>query len=216
MLQAGIAKALLGKDVLPDTLPGVTGSIALLGTRPSYELMRDCDTLLTIGSSLPYSQFLPEYDQARAVQIDLDPHMVGLRYPYEVNLVGDAQATLRWLLPKLGRSKHRDKWRRGVEASVERWYGVLARRAEVSAEPINPEYVAHCLDRVIPENAVLTADSGSVANWYARHVRMRGRCAVRFRARSPRWARGCRTRSRRSSRCQSGRRSRWSGTARCR
>ena len=87
---AGVAKALLGKDVLPDDLPFVTGSIGLLGTRPSYELMKDCDTLLTIGSSFPYSQFLPEYDQARAVQIDDDAHMIGMRYPYEVNLVGDA------------------------------------------------------------------------------------------------------------------------------
>ncbi|SOD62932.1 pyruvate dehydrogenase (quinone) [Streptomyces zhaozhouensis] len=175
VLQAGIAKALLGKDVLPDTLPGVTGGIGLLGTRPSYELMRDCDTLLTVGSSLPYSQFLPEYDQARAVQIDLDPHQIGMRYPYEVNLVGDARDTLRRLLPRLRPSENGERWRTSMEKAVERWYDVLARRAEVEADPVNPEYVAHCLDRLVPENAVLTADSGSVANWYARHVRMRGR-----------------------------------------
>ena len=173
-LRAGVAKALLGKDVLPDTLPYVTGSIALLGTRPSYELMRDCDTLLTVGSNLPYSQFLPEYDQARGVQIDLDPHMVGMRYPNEVNLVGDARTTLRRLLPLLRPNESGDGWQRAVEATVERWYSTLDGRANVSAEPVNPEYVAHCLDGLLPDDAVLTADSGSVANWYARHIRMRG------------------------------------------
>ncbi|CAM5730999.1 Pyruvate dehydrogenase (Quinone) OS=Streptomyces albaduncus OX=68172 GN=FHS32_001829 PE=3 SV=1 [Streptomyces griseoloalbus] len=111
VLGAGVAKALLGKDALPDDLPYVTGSIGLLGTRPSYELMQGCDTLLMIGSSFPYTQFLPELDQARAVQIDIDPHMIGLRYPNEVNLVGDARETLRRLLPKLHRKQDR-AWRR--------------------------------------------------------------------------------------------------------
>ena len=98
-----MAKALLGKDVLSDELPCVTGSIGLLGTRPSYEMMTDCDTLLTVGSSFPYTQFLPELDQARAVQIDIDAKLIGMRYPYEVNLVGDAAATLRALIPLLER-----------------------------------------------------------------------------------------------------------------
>ncbi|MGK5632341.1 thiamine pyrophosphate-requiring protein [Streptomyces sp. URMC 123] len=172
-LGAGVAKALLGKDVLTDELPYVTGPIGLLGSRPSYELMRDCDTLLTIGSSFPYSQFLPEYGKARGVQIDLDPHMVGMRYPYEVNLVGDARETLRRLLPLLEPAASRE-WFDGVRASVERWWEVLARRAEVSADPINPEFVAHCLDPLLPPNAIVTADSGSATNWYARHIRMRG------------------------------------------
>src|SRR5436189_6178288 len=101
ILGAGVAKALLGKDVLSDELPHVTGSIGLLGTRPSYEMMRDCDTLLTVGSSFPYTQFLPDLDQARAVQIDLDGTMIGMRYPYEVNLIGDAATTLRALIPLL-------------------------------------------------------------------------------------------------------------------
>src|SRR5436189_6294604 len=110
ILGAGVATALLGKDVLSDQLPFVTGSIGLLGTRPSYEMMRDCDTLLTVGSSFPYSQFLPALDQARAVQIDIDPGLIGMRYPYEVNLVGDAAATLRALIPLLERNADRS-WR---------------------------------------------------------------------------------------------------------
>ncbi|NKI45275.1 thiamine pyrophosphate-requiring protein [Streptomyces physcomitrii] len=173
LLGAGVAKALLGKDALPDDLPYVTGSIGLLGTRPSYELMRDCDTLLVIGSSFPYSQFLPPFDQARAVQIDIDPHMVGLRYPFEVNLVGDARETLRRLLPQLGRKKH-GKWRKKIEKDTARWWEVMQRRAAVDAEPVNPEYVVHALDELLPDEVIVTADSGSSANWYARHLRLRG------------------------------------------
>ncbi len=173
-LQAGVAKALLGLDVLPDTLPYVTGSVGLLGTRPSYELMQECDTLLTIGSSMPYSQFLPPYGKARAVQIDLDPHMVGMRYPYEVNLVGDARTTLRRLLAKLPHNDEGLEWQEELMASVDRWKEVMRRRAEVSADPVNPEYVAHCLDPLLPDDAIITADSGSATNWYARHLTMRG------------------------------------------
>ncbi|MBI0298357.1 thiamine pyrophosphate-requiring protein [Streptomyces sp. PRKS01-29] len=172
-LGAGVAKALLGLDVLSDELPYVTGSTGLLGTRPSYEMMRDCDTLLTIGSSFPYSQFLPEFGKARGVQIDLDPHMIGMRYPYEVNLVGDARETLLRLLPLLERKEARD-WQEEIVSGVRRWREVMSSRAEVSADPINPEYVAHCLDPLLPSDAIVTCDSGSVANWYARHLRMRG------------------------------------------
>ncbi|GGX01684.1 thiamine pyrophosphate-requiring protein [Streptomyces malachitofuscus] len=174
VLGAGVAKALLGKDVLPDDLPYVTGAIGLLGTRPSYELMRDCDTLLMIGSSFPYTQFMPELDQARGVQIDIDPHMIGLRYPFEVNLVGDAAETLRRLLPRLKRKKKRS-WREKVEKDVARWWEVMQRRAAVDADPVNPEYVVHALDGRLPDDAIITADSGSAANWYARHLRLRGR-----------------------------------------
>ena len=173
VLGAGVAKALLGKDAFPDDLPYVTGAIGLLGTRPSYELMRDCDTLLVIGSSFPYTQFLPELDQARAVQIDIDPHMVGLRYPFEVNLVGDARETLRRLLPQL-RRKGNGKWRQKIEKDTARWWEVMQRRAAVSADPINPEYAVHALDALLPDDVILAADSGSAANWYARHLRMRG------------------------------------------
>ncbi|WP_328630225.1 thiamine pyrophosphate-requiring protein [Streptomyces sp. NBC_00356] len=173
LLGAGVAKALLGKDVLSDELPYVTGASGLLGTRPSYELMRDCDTLLTIGSSFPYAQFLPEYGKARGVQIDIDPHMIGMRYPYEVNLVGDARATLKRLLPLLRRNEARD-WFDETCAGVRRWHEVMDRRAELSADPINPEHVARALDPLLPDNAILTSDSGSAANWYARHITMRG------------------------------------------
>ncbi|UQA90666.1 thiamine pyrophosphate-requiring protein [Streptomyces halobius] len=173
LLGAGVAKALLGKDVLRDDLPFVTGAIGLLGTRPSYELMRDCDTLLVIGSSFPYTQFMPELDQARAVQIDIDPSMVGLRYPFEVNLVGDAQETLKALLPQVKRKKHR-AWRKKIEKDIARWWEVMQRRAAVDADPINPEYVVHALDELLPDDVILASDSGSAANWYARHLRMRG------------------------------------------
>ncbi|MFF5251218.1 thiamine pyrophosphate-requiring protein [Streptomyces leeuwenhoekii] len=172
LLGAGVAKALLGKDVLSDELPYVTGSIGLLGTRPSYELMRDCDTLLTIGSSFPYSQFLPEFGKARGVQIDLDPHMVGMRYPYEVNLVGDAKATLERLIPLIDGERGRE-WFETVCDNVRHWRDVLERRAELDADPVNPEYVARALDPLLPANAIVTSDSGSTANWYARHLTMR-------------------------------------------
>ncbi|MFI0537307.1 thiamine pyrophosphate-requiring protein [Streptomyces sp. WSLK1-3] len=173
LLGAGVAKALLGKDALSDELPYVTGSIGLLGTRPSYELMRDCDTLLTIGSSFPYTQFLPEFGKARGVQIDIDPHMVGMRYPYEVNLVGDAKATLQRLIPMLDVERDGRDWYDTVCANVTRWRKVMERRARQSADPINPEYVAHALDPLLPDNAIVTSDSGSTANWYARHLTMR-------------------------------------------
>lgn len=173
VLGAGVAKALLGTDVLSDELPYVTGSIGLLGTRPSYEMMRDCDTLLTIGSNFPYSQFLPEFGAARAVQIEIDPHLAGLRYPYEVNLIGDARATLRRLLPLLNRKDKRG-WQSEVIAGVERWKEVMARRAAVSADPVNPEYVARAASPLLPDDTIVTSDSGSVANWYARHITMRG------------------------------------------
>jgi pyruvate dehydrogenase (quinone) len=175
VLGAGVAKALLGKDVLSDELPYVTGSIGLLGTRPSYELMRDCDTLLVVGSSFPYTQFLPEFDKARAVQIDIDPGMVGLRYPFEVNLVGGARETLQALLPLLEHRDDRKKWREQVEKNTARWWEVMERRAKVEADPLNPEHVVHALDALLPEDVMITSDSGSAANWYARHLRIRGR-----------------------------------------
>jgi len=173
LLGAGVAKALLGKDVLSDDLPFVTGSIGLLGTRASYELMRGCDTLLTVGSSFPYTQFLPDLDQARAVQIDIDGGLVGLRYPYEVNLVGDAAATLRALLPALTRKADRS-WRERVEKDVAHWWGVIERQSLTEADPVNPMRLFWELNGRIPDNAIVTADSGSSANWYARCLRMRG------------------------------------------
>jgi pyruvate dehydrogenase (quinone) len=172
LLGAGVAKPLLGKDVLSDELPYVTGSIGLLGTRPSYEMMMDCDTLLTIGSSFPYTQFLPAFDQARAVQIDIDAKYIGMRYPYEVNLVGDSAATLRALLPRLRRKNDRS-WRESIESKVARWWEVMQAEAMVDADPINPMRLFHELSPLLPGNAIVTADSGSSANWYARQLRFR-------------------------------------------
>ncbi|MDQ0381228.1 thiamine pyrophosphate-requiring protein [Amycolatopsis thermophila] len=170
---AGVAKALLGKDVLSDELPYVTGAIGLLGTRPSYELMRDCDTLVIVGSNFPYSQFLPEFGQARAIQIDLDGRFIGLRYPTEVNLVGDAAATLRALLPLLEPRPDRS-WRETIEDNVRSWWDTVDEQARVPARPVNPMLVVSELSARIPDNAIVTSDSGSAANWFARNLRIRG------------------------------------------
>ncbi|MEJ3659222.1 thiamine pyrophosphate-requiring protein [Actinomycetes bacterium KLBMP 9759] len=173
VLGAGVAKALLGKDVLPDDLPFVTGTIGLLGTRASYELMRDCDTLLIVGSSFPYSQFLPEFGKARAVQIDVDGTMIGMRYPTEVNILGDARVTLQALLPLLAGPTDR-AWREKVEENVAHWHATAQRQAMLDAEPVNPMRIVHELSERIPLDAIVTVDSGSAANWYARHLRVRG------------------------------------------
>jgi pyruvate dehydrogenase (quinone) len=170
VLGAGVAKALLGKDVLPDTLPFVTGSLGLLGTRPSYEMMMGCDTLLTVGSNFPYTQFLPPLDQARAVQVDIDGAFIGMRYPYELNLVGDAGATLRALLPLLQRKTGRG-WREGIEEDVQRWWETMEMEAMVEADPVNPMRVFWELNSRMPANAMISSDSGSAANWYARDLR---------------------------------------------
>jgi pyruvate dehydrogenase (quinone) len=172
LLGAGAARALNGRAVLPDDLPWVTGSIGLLGTRPSYDLMSGCDTLLIVGSNFPYSEWLPEPGQARGVQIDLDARVIGSRYPTEVNLCGDAAETLRALLPLLERKPDRG-WREEVEAGVERWWRVLDEQAREPAEPINPQLVFHELSPRLPDRAILTADSGSATNWWARHLRVR-------------------------------------------
>ncbi|MGE2814449.1 thiamine pyrophosphate-requiring protein [Mycobacterium heidelbergense] len=173
LLGAGAAKALLGKDVLPDDLPWVTGAIGLLGTRPSYELMRDCDTLLTVGSSFPYTQFMPQFGQCKAVQIDVDGRMIGMRYPYSINIVADAKSALQALIPKLRRKEDRS-WREGIEANVARWWETMDMEAKVGAHPINPLRLFSELSPQLPDNAIVTADSGSAANWYARNLRFHG------------------------------------------
>ncbi|MBY3599531.1 thiamine pyrophosphate-requiring protein [Rhizobium bangladeshense] len=171
-LQAGAAKALLGKAALPDDLAWVTGSIGLLGTEPSWNLMRDCDTLLMIGSGFPYSEFLPEEGRARGVQIDINPDMLSLRYPMELNLTGDAAETLRALLPLLQENPDRS-WRQTIQKDVAAWWKTLDERANVDANPINPQRVVSELSPRLPTNAVVTCDSGSCANWYARDLKMR-------------------------------------------
>ncbi|WP_136476165.1 thiamine pyrophosphate-requiring protein [Pseudomonas sp. DG56-2] len=171
-LGAGVAKALLGKAVLPDDLPWVTGTIGLLGTEPSYKLMAECDTLLMIGSGFPYAEFLPKEDQARGVQIDLQPDMLSLRYPMEVNLQGDAGETLSALLPLLTQKTSR-KWQKRVEGWRSSWEKTLEKRAMVKAEPINPQRVVFELSPRLPEQAIITSDSGSCANWFARDLKIR-------------------------------------------
>ncbi len=172
LLGAGVAKALLGKAALPDDLPYVTGSIGLLGTKPSWDMMMGCDTLLMVGTSFPYSEFLPQEGQARGVQIDIDARMLGIRYPNEVNLVGDARATLQALIPLLERKEQRE-WRRSIEESVAEWWGLMEARAMNSADPINPQRVFWELSSRLPDGVILTADSGSSANWFARDLKMR-------------------------------------------
>jgi pyruvate dehydrogenase (quinone) len=172
LLGAGVAKALLGKAVLPDDLPYVTGSIGLLGTKPSWDLMEGCDTLLMVGSSFPYSEFLPEEGQARGIQIDIDGKMLGIRYPMEVNLVGDSAETLRALRSRLTRKEDRS-WREKIEGEVGSWWELMERRSQEPADPVNPQLLFHELSNRLPDGAILSSDSGSSANWYARDIRLR-------------------------------------------
>jgi pyruvate dehydrogenase (quinone) len=172
LLGAGVAKALLGKAVIPDDLPFCTGAIGLLGTKPSWDLMMGCDTLLMVGSSFPYSEFLPEEGEARGVQIDIDGRMIGIRYPMEAQLVGDSKATLRALIPHLERKQDRS-WRERIERSVADWWDLLEKRALEEADPVNPQRVFHELSKRLPDRAIISSDSGSAANWYARDVKLR-------------------------------------------
>ena len=172
LLGAGVAKALLGRAVLPDDLPFVTGPVGLLGSKPSYELMENCDTLFMIGTSFPYSEWLPKEGQARGVEIDLDGRLIGIRYPMEVHLVGDAHDTLRELIPLLERKEDRS-WREKIEGEVEEWWRVLEDRAMMDADPMNPQRVVHELSKQLPGDAIVTADSGSSTNWWARQLRMK-------------------------------------------
>ena len=171
-LGAGIAKALLGKMAVPDDLPFVTGSIGLLGTAPSWKMMEDCDTLLMVGSSFPYSEYLPKPGQARGVQIDIEPRQLGLRYAMEINLVGDARLTLQGLLPLLRAHEDR-RWRDTIESDVRDWWRVLESRAMTDAKPINPQRVFWELSPRLPDDVILAADSGTVASWYARDLKAR-------------------------------------------
>lgn len=172
LLGAGVAKALLGKAVLPDDLPYVTGAIGLLGTKPSWDLMSDCDTLLMIGSSFPYSEFLPKEGQARGVQIDIDGKMLGIRYPMELNLQGDSKRTLQALIPLLKQKEDRS-WRETIEKNLEEWWAVIKARAYVDADPINPQRVFWELSPKLPDNCILSSDSGTSADWFARDLKIR-------------------------------------------
>jgi len=172
LLGAGVAKALLGKAALPDHLPYVTGSIGLLGTKPSWELMSECDTLLMVGTSFPYSEFLPEEGQARGVQIDIDARMLGLRYPMEVNLQGDSRETLKALIPYLEYKEDRG-WQEQIMQEVKEWWELLEARSKNEAKPINPQRIFWELSSRLPDDCILTSDSGSSANWFARDLKIR-------------------------------------------
>ena len=172
LLGCGVSKALLGKAALPDDLPFVTGGLGLLGTTPSWNMMMNCDTLLMVGSSFPYSEFLPKEGQARGIQIDIDPRMLGIRYPMELNLVGDSVQSLRALIPLLKRKTDRS-WREKIESDIRNWWQVVEARAKEQANPINPEFVSWELSPRLPDNAILSADSGTTANWYGRTIKMR-------------------------------------------
>ena len=172
ILSCGVAKALNGRAALPDDLPFVTGAIGLLGTKPSNEMVMNCDTLLMVGSSFPYSEWLPEEGEARGVQIDIDGRMIGIRYPMEVNLVGDSRETLKALVPHL-QPKHDRSWREHIEDEVRRWWEILAEQAMQAAEPLNPLRVFHELSERLPDNCIVTGDSGSSTNWWARHLKLR-------------------------------------------
>jgi pyruvate dehydrogenase (quinone) len=171
-LGAGVAKALLGKSVLPDDLPFVTGCIGLLGTKPSSDLMNGCDTLLIVGSGFPWSEFLPKTGAARAVQIDVDAAMLSLRYPCEVNLHGTAAETLRLLLPMLERKSDRS-WSEKIADWLKDWSETLEARAVTAAHPVNPQRVVWEMSPRLPDNVIVTSDSGSCANWYARDYRVK-------------------------------------------
>jgi len=172
ILGAGVAKALLGRAVLADDLPYVTGAIGLLGTRPSYDLMNECDTLLMIGSSFPYSEFLPKPGAARAVQIDIDGRLVGMRYAMDVALVGDAKETLHALIPRLVQ-KPAGPWQERIRQGIADWEKLMAERAAIDAEPINPQRLFSELSPLLPDRCILTADSGTSANWFARNLKLR-------------------------------------------
>lgn len=171
-LNAGVAKSLLGKAVLPDDLPFVTGALGLLGTKPSWDLMKQCDTFLMVGSTFPYSEFLPKPGDARGVQIDIDGANVSLRYPMEYSLIGDSAATLAALLPLLKRNDNH-AWRAKIEKGMAAWWKLLEERAMQPATPVNPQRIFHELSPRLPDRVIMTGDSGSVVHWYARDIRIR-------------------------------------------
>ncbi|MGH9292422.1 MAG: thiamine pyrophosphate-requiring protein [Acidimicrobiales bacterium] len=173
-LGAGVAKALLGKAAVPDDVPFCTGSIGLLGTKPSWDMMQEADTLLMVGTSFPYSEFLPSEGEAKAVQIDLAGRNLSIRYPMDLALVGDAAATLKELLPMLERKSDRS-WQEKIAKNVEEWWRLMETRAEPGElhGRLRPQALFSSLSRHLPDNAVLSSDSGSAANWYARQVRIR-------------------------------------------
>jgi pyruvate dehydrogenase (quinone) len=172
LLNAGIAKALLGKSAISDDDPMVTGTIGFFGTTATEYMMRECDTLLMVGTSFPYAEFLPKEGQARCVQIDIDGRMLSLRYPVDVNLLGDSKETLRRLIPLL-RQKGDREWKSKLQEKVSQWHQEQEVLALRTAKPLNPQFVFRVLSPLLPDNCILTADSGSTASWYARELKIR-------------------------------------------
>ena len=169
LLAAPIIKALLGKGAVPDDSPFTTGTTGLLGTKPSQEAMENCDTLLMVGTSFPYLEFLPKPGEAKGVQIELDPKRIGLRFPVEVGLVGDSGRVLRALLPKLNRKENR-RFLESAQAGMENWRKIMEGRATRRETPMKPQVIAHELGQRLRENAIVSCDSGTIATWWARHI----------------------------------------------
>ena len=169
LLGAPIVKPLLGKAAVPDDSPYTTGGIGLLGTKPSQEALEDCDTLLMVGTSFPYIEFMPKPGQARGVQIELDPKRIGLRYPVEVGLVGDSRNTLRELIPLLKHKEDR-KFLQAAQAGMKDWWELMEKRATRPDKPMKPQVVAWELGKRLRNDAIVSCDSGTIATWWARHI----------------------------------------------
>jgi pyruvate dehydrogenase (quinone) len=210
-LGAGVAKALLGKAAVPDDVPYCTGSIGLLGTKPSWDMMQGADTLLMVGTSFPYSEFLPPPGQAKAIQIDVAARNLSIRYAMDLALVGDSKDTLAELLPLLRRKEDRS-WREEIEKGVTEWWQLMDERGQPSDlnGRIRPQGLFSSLSRHLPDNAILSSDSGTAANWYARHIK------IRTGMKAPPWSPGCPMRLPPSSPSRTGCRWRWSATGPCR
>jgi len=172
VLGAPIVKPLLGKAAVPDDSPYTTGGIGLLGTRPSQEAVESCDTLLMVGTSFPYVEFLPKPGQARGVQIELDPIRIGLRYPVEVGLIGDSRRTLQALLPMLQRHEDRSFLEK-AQQGMEKWRKVMAEYTTVADMPMKPQVVANEVNRLLRDDAIVTCDSGTIATWWARYINVK-------------------------------------------
>jgi len=172
LLEAGVAKALLGKSAIPDEYPLLTGTIGFFGTTATAWMMENCDTLLMVGTSFPYAEFLPREGQARCVHIDIDPRMLSLRYPANAALHGDSRETLRRLIPLI-HQKRSDDWRPALEERIRQWNIQEEEMAMRTTEPLNPQFLFRALSPLLPDNCILTADSGSAASWYARELKVR-------------------------------------------
>jgi len=168
-----VVKALLGKGVLPDRSPYTTGGIGLLGTAPSVDAMDECDTLVMIGTSFPYMEFLPKPGQAKCVQIDLDPTRIGLRHQTDAALIGDTKTILQALLPLLKPKKN--SFLKKAQERMKTWNELMEQEGTREDMPMKPQVVTHTLNKLLDDDAIVSADSGTIATWTARHVEMRGK-----------------------------------------